>query len=236
MPGIIEVVRNLLIENADEKVKDGGKRYFKEEIQLYGVKTAIVTQIGNQAFKQVKELPKSEIFALCEDLWKSGMMEESFIACNWAYAIRKQYTPEDFETFERWVNQYVSNWAACDSLCNHAIGAFLTQYPDYLKKMKAWRKSQNRWVRRASAVSFIIPARKGLFKEEIFEIANSLLLDSDDMVQKGYGWMLKSLADAFEDEVFHFVLDHRSTMPRTALRYAIEKMPEEKKREAMKRV
>lgn len=236
MPGIIEVVRNLLIENADEKVKDGGKRYFKEEIQLYGVKTAIVTQIGNQAFKQVKELPKSEIFALCEDLWKSGMMEESFIACNWAYAIRKQYTPEDFETFERWVNQYVSNWAACDSLCNHAIGAFLTQYPDYLKKMKAWRKSQNRWVRRASAVSFIIPARKGLFKEEIFEIANSLLLDSDDMVQKGYGWMLKSLADAFEYEVFHFVLDHRSTMPRTALRYAIEKMPEEKKREAMKRV
>ena len=236
MPGIIEVVRNLLIENADEKVKDGGKRYFKEEIQLYGVKTAIVTQIGNQAFKQVKELPKSEIFALCEDLWKSGMMEESFIACNWAYAIRKQYTPEDFETFERWVNQYVSNWAACDSLCNHAIGAFLTQYPDYLKKMKAWRKSQNRWVRRASAVSFIIPARKGLFKEEIFEIANSLLLDSDDMVQKGYGWMLKSLVDAFEDEVFHFVLDHRSTMPRTALRYAIEKMPEEKKREAMKRV
>ena len=236
MPGIIEVVRNLLIENADEKVKDGGKRYFKEEIQLYGVKTAIVTQIGNQAFKQVKELPKSEIFASCEDLWKSGMMEESFIACNWAYAIRKQYTPEDFETFERWVNQYVSNWAACDSLCNHAIGAFLTQYPDYLKKMKAWRKSQNRWVRRASAVSFIIPARKGLFKEEIFEIANSLLLDSDDMVQKGYGWMLKSLADAFEDEVFHFVLDHRSTMPRTALRYAIEKMPEEKKREAMKRV
>ena len=236
MPGIIEVVRNLLIENADEKVKDGGKRYFKEEIQLYGVKTAIVTQIGNQAFKQVKELPKSEIFALCEDLWKSGMMEESFIACNWAYALRKQYTPEDFETFERWVNQYVSNWAACDSLCNHAIGAFLTQYPDYLKKMKAWRKSQNRWVRRASAVSFIIPARKGLFKEEIFEIANSLLLDSDDMVQKGYGWMLKSLADAFEDEVFHFVLDHRSTMPRTALRYAIEKMPEEKKREAMKRV
>ncbi len=236
MPGIIEVVRNLLIENADEKVKDGGKRYFKEEIQLYGVKTAIVTQIGNQAFKQVKELPKSEIFALCEDLWKSGMMEESFIACNWAYAIRKQYTPEDFETFERWVNQYISNWAACDSLCNHAIGAFLTQCPDYAKKMKAWSKSQNRWVRRASAVSFIIPARKGLFKEEIFEIANSLLLDSDDMVQKGYGWMLKSLADAFEDEVFHFVLDHRSTMPRTALRYAIEKMPEEKKREAMKRV
>jgi len=48
--------------------------------------------------------------------------------------------------------------------------------------------------------------------------------------------MLKSLADAYEDEVFMYVLGHRATMPRTALRYAIEKMPEEKKREAMKRV
>jgi 3-methyladenine DNA glycosylase AlkD len=56
------------------------------------------------------------------------------------------------------------------------------------------------------------------------------------MVQKGYGWMLKSLANAYEDEVFQYVLDHRASMPRTALRYAIEKMPEEKKREAMKRV
>ena len=56
------------------------------------------------------------------------------------------------------------------------------------------------------------------------------------MVQKGYGWMLKSLAEAYEEEVFNYVLDHRSNMPRTALRYAIEKMPDDKKREAMKRI
>ncbi len=85
-------------------------------------------------------------------------------------------------------------------------------------------------------MSFIIPARKGLFKKEIFEIADILLLDPDDMVQKGYGWMLKSLAEAYEEEVFNYVLDHRSNMPRTALRYAIEKMPDDKKREAMRRV
>ena len=236
MPGIIESVRKQLAENADENTKASGERFFREEVQLYGVKTATVTQIGNQAFKLIKNSPKSEIFDLCEDLWKSGMMEESFIACNWAYAIRKQFTPEDFETFDRWVNDYVSNWAACDSLCNHAIGSFLEQYPSFVKQVKQWSHSTDRWVKRASAVSFIVPARKGHFKEDIFEIADILLLDRDDMVQKGYGWMLKSLADAYEDEVYQYVLDHRSTMPRTALRYAIEKMPEEKKREAMKRV
>ena len=148
MPGLIEAVREQLIENADEKIKESGKRYFKEDIQLYGVKTATVTQIGNQAFKLIKNSPKSEIFDLCEDLWKSGMMEESFIACNWAYAIRKQFTPEDFETFDRWVNDYVSNWAACDSLCNHAIGSFLEQYPSFVKQVKQWSHSTDRWVKR----------------------------------------------------------------------------------------
>ena len=236
MPEIIESVRKQLRENADETTRASAQRFFKEEVQFYGVKTATVTKIANQAFKLIKDLSKTQIFGLCEELWKSGMMEESFIACNWVYAIRKQYLPEDFAIFEQWVNKYVSNWASCDSLCNHSIGSFLTQYPEYAGKMKEWSQSENRWVKRASAVSFIIPARKGQFKKEIFEVADSLLLDKDDMVQKGYGWMLKSLADAYEDEVYNYVIDHKANMPRTALRYAIEKMPEEKKREAMKRI
>lgn len=235
MPGVIDLVRHQLVENADEKTKVGARRFFKEDIKVYGVKSAIVGNISIQAFKLIKDLPKSEIFALCEKLWKSGMMEESFIACNWSHAVRKQYQPEDFATFEAWVNTYINNWASCDTFCNHTIGSFLTQFPDFAAKMKDWSNSENRWVRRASAVSFIVPARKGLFKQEIFEIADNLLLDPDDMVQKGYGWMLKSLADAYEDEVYNYILDHRLNMPRTALRYAIEKMPEEKRREAMKR-
>ena len=138
--------------------------------------------------------------------------------------------------FEKWVNEYVSNWASCDTLCNHTLGAFLEMYPHYAEHLKGWTGSPNRWVKRAAAVSFILPARKGLFKEEIFAIADRLLLDADDMVQKGYGWMLKSLADAYQDDVYRYVLSKRAVMPRTALRYAIEKMPEEKRREAMKRV
>ena len=81
----------------------------------------------------------------------------------------------------------------------------------------------------------LIPAKKGLFNDDIFEIADSLLLDKDDLVQKGYGWMLKSLCTKYDDEVYQYVLSKRDTMPRTALRYAIEKMPKPMKQEAMKR-
>ena len=236
MSAIVELVRKRLIENSDEKTKAGSKRYFKEQIDTYGVKSAVVGQISKEIYSQIADFSKNEIFELCEELWKSGMLEESFIACNWSYAVRKQFIESDFSIFERWVNHYVSNWASCDTFCNHTIGAFLQLYPQFVQKMKEWTHSPNRWVKRASAVSFILPARKGLFKEDIFDIANNLLLDTDDMVQKGYGWMLKSLADSYEDEVFQYVLSKRAVMPRTALRYAIEKMPPDKKQEAMKRV
>lgn len=88
-------------------------------------------------------------------------------------------------------------------------------------------------MRRAAAVSLIIPARKGLFLKDIFGLAEILLSDSEDMVQKGYGWMLKAASEAYEDNIFSFVMNHKAQMPRTALRYAIEKMPEDMKKQAM---
>ena len=55
------------------------------------------------------------------------------------------------------------------------------------------------------------------------------------MVQKGYGWMLKEASKDFQKEVFDFVIKHKKEMPRTALRYAIERMPEKLRREAMEK-
>jgi len=106
-------------------------------------------------------------------------------------------------------------------------------------------KSKNRWVKRASAVVHIYPTnklssfRKDIIKNsqkyltDIFKIADILLLDQDDLVQKGYGWMLKEASNVFPQEVFKYVMKHKATMPRTALRYAIEKLPAKLKKQAM---
>ncbi|HPR61811.1 MAG TPA: DNA alkylation repair protein, partial [Prolixibacteraceae bacterium] len=173
------------------------------------------------------------VFEVCERLFQSGNFEESIIACQWSYYVHKQYEPIDFLVFERWINSYVSNWATCDTLCNHTVGEFIEMYPKYLVELKKLAKSENRWARRAAAVSLIVPARKGLFLPDVFEIANILLLDKDDLVQKGYGWMLKVAADKHQQAVFDYVVSNKFVMPRTALRYAIEKMPKELKAIAM---
>ncbi len=235
MDTVIKAIRKELNKNTNLRTKESGKRFFKEEIKLYGVKTAVVGKIGKKYYNQIKTRQKEDIFLLCEVLWQSGFLEESFIACSWSYSLYKEYRPEDFQVFERWVSHYVSNWASCDTLCNHTIGTFIEMYPEYLKELKEWTKSDNRWVRRASAVSLIVPARKGKFLTDIFEISDLLLLDEEDLVQKGYGWMLKATSQSHQREVFNYVLTNKATMPRTALRYAIEKMPQNLKAEAMKK-
>lgn len=235
MKNIIEQVRAALKASIDEKTVQTSQRFFKEKIVSYGVKVPTVDKIGKEIYKQIENEPKSVIFSLCEQLWQSGYLEESFVACNWSYNVRKQYEPADFEVFERWINQYVNNWASCDTLCNHTVGEFIEKYPEYLSKLKVFAHSDNRWVKRAAAVSLIVPARKGKFLSDIFEIADILLLDQDDLVQKGYGWMLKAASQANQQEVFDYVMRHKAVMPRTALRYAIEKMPEEMRKRAMER-
>jgi 3-methyladenine DNA glycosylase AlkD len=180
-------------------------------------------------------LSKKEVFDLCEELFKSDYSEEAYIACDWAYLMHDKYEPGDFKTFEMWLQNYINTWAKCDTLCNHTIGSFVEKYPEFISNLKGWTGSENRWLRRAAAVTLIIPAKKGKFLDDILEIADNLLTDPDDLVQKGYGWLLKDASIKHQAEVLKYVLSKKQIMPRTALRYAIERMPPDLKHQAMAR-
>lgn len=235
MDNTIKNLRSELIRNGDEKTKQSGERFFREDVKLYGVKSALEKQISREHYKAIADKSKSHIFSLCEELLESGIMEESFVACSWSYNVRKDFEPSDFKIFEKWVSNYVTNWATCDTLCNHTVGTFIEMYPTFLSGLKKWAKSPGRWVKRASAVSLIVPAKQGKFLNDVFEIADILHADNDDMVQKGYGWMLKVASQAHQNEVFNYVMSKKATMPRTALRYAIEKMPDDLRSKAMEK-
>ena len=58
-------------------------------------------------------------------------------------------------------------------------------------------------------MTLILPARKGKFLSDIFEIAQLLLEDQDDLVQKGYGWLLKEASKKHQRQVFDFILKHK---------------------------
>jgi 3-methyladenine DNA glycosylase AlkD len=232
---VLEKIRAEFRANADTATAESAHHYFKEEIKLYGVKSAPVRIIITKYWKDVKNLSKQEIFSLCEDLYRSGYLEETAVVAEWVPKLAKQFEPADIAVFKKWIDTYISNWAECDGFCNHTMGKFVLIYPESINEIISWTSSSNRWTKRAAAVSLILPARKGHFLKEVFIIADRLLLDKDDMVQKGYGWMLKEASKLHQDDVYQYVLKHRKDMPRTALRYAIEKMPPEMRAEAMKK-
>ncbi len=235
MEQLVRGVRRELRENADEEKRRGEQAYFKEGVTCLGVGMAIVHRIARERFADLKGMTKGEVFGLCKELWRAGSLEETIVACDWSYFVRRQYAAGDIRVFAGWVGKYVNNWASCDTLCNHSVGELLEMYPERVVDLKVWARSKNRWLRRGAAVSLIIPAKKGKFPADVLQIADILLADPDDLVQKGYGWMLKVASQAHREEIFAFVMRNRSVMPRTALRYAIEKMPGGLKRRAMAR-
>ncbi len=228
-----------LKENIDPKYKEGAEKYFNEKVHFLGVRTPIVRHIAKKYFSEVKKLHKDEILDLCEQLLNQPYNECSTIAFSWVFGIKKKLEVSDFNRFENWVDKYVDNWGKCDDFCTHTIHYFVEKFPEVIPRIKSWAHSKNMWFRRASAVSFIT-SKGGWYiakhtLQDVFDIALILLTDPEDLVQKGYGWMLKSASAFDEKSVFNFVMEHKQEMPRTALRYSIEYMSKDLKQKAMKK-
>ena len=233
-PGeLVAAIRREFEAAADPKYRESIKRFFKEDIDVYGVRTDDARRISNEYFKQVRHLPKRDIFEICDLLHQGTKYEEHGIAFSWAGKLSSKLEPADFSILEGWLKKYVGNWAACDTFCGGAVGEFLLRFPEFLPRVRGWAKSKNRWLRRASVVALIPAVKREKYIDQAFATANDLLEDEDDMVQKGYGWLLKEIANKRPQEVLDFVLERKAKMPRTALRYAIEKMPPAWKKQAM---
>lgn len=235
----VKNIQKELKDNIDIKYKNNCYNFYKaherEKLKFYGVRSFQVRNIAKNCFKEIKEFSKKEIFSVCEVLLQSGNSEEIVIAFDFTLRLKNKYEKSDFKIFESWLTKYVSNWALCDNLCLHVFGEFLYKFPEFLPRLLLWAKSSNIWFRRASSVSLIFSLRRGKYLKNVFDTANILLKDKEDLVQKSYGWTLKEASNLYQKEVFDYVIKNKKLMPRAALRYAIEKLPEKMKKEAMKK-
>ena len=230
----VTLVHRKLKQNIDKKYKSTETRLFPEGRNCYGVRIPTARKIAKKVFGEIKSSNKNDIFVVCEELLSSKLHEPLIVSFQLAYELRKKYTKNDFKIFESWLKKYVRNWSSCDDFSCNVLGEILFQYPELFQKTFLWTKSSNRWLRRASAISLIYSIRRGKNLKRIFKTANALLKDDDDMVQKGYGWMLKEASNRYPKEIFLYVIKQKERMPRTALRYAIEKLPYKLRRKILK--
>ncbi|HEX2946504.1 MAG TPA: DNA alkylation repair protein [Clostridia bacterium] len=194
------------------------------------VKTGDIRKLSAALYRKLPDKSIDNVLVLCEALLDEHKWETGVIAYDWADRSSRQYSRETYSIFFSWLKKYVRGWGDCDDFCTHAFGKLLMKYKELFANVLEWTKDDDFWVRRAAAV-ILIPSisRNDYANLAPFEIADRLMNDSNELVLKGYGWMLKVLSKADEKGVTDYLVKNSGNMPRVSFRYAIEKFDEEKR-------
>ena len=135
-----------------------------------------------------------------------------------------------FDTWMKLLREgHINNWDLVD-VSAHKIGAWLIGRDDAMKSLEKLAKSKKLWERR-SAIIFTFAFMRAGSLDESLEIAELLVDDQHDLIHKAVGWVMREVGKRDIEVLRAFLHAHAATMPRTMLRYAIEKMGEtERKR------
>ena len=161
------------------------------------------------------------LVSVADQLFRNRVLEEKSMAVMLLEKSAHDFGPRQFRLFDDWLDR-VSSWADHDALVYYLIGPMVVDDPAHVRVVFRWARSRNRWRRRAACVSLIRGARQQMFRGEIARLSEMLLPDSDDMVQKGLGWLLREYAKADAASAIKLLMKLRTRAPRLVLRTACE--------------
>jgi len=221
-----------LKEKSDPVRADGAQRYFKGDFKCWGLTAPQLRESASEVYELIKaDWGVEEAVRFCDLLLPNPYHEAKAMGILILERFRRQFPRALFFKIRTWLDKnYLSNWAAVDVLCPNCVGALLEKYSDLLDKIRSWARSPNRWVRRASIVSFLKLAKKPAYLDAIYAMAESHFKDADDLIQKANGWLLREAGKADMERLEKFLLDKGPAIPRTTLRYAIERFDEQKRK------
>lgn len=225
----------LLRAKADPRRARGVQAYFKETVRAFGVTAPQQREIARRLHARLKrEWTVADAVHLCDLLLKRPELEAKGVAILLLHRYRRTYPVSLFDKTHAWLAaDRLASWASVDALCPEVIGALVLDHPQLLGRLVAWSRSPNRWVRRASLVSLLRLARRPEHAAFVYAMARRHFDSEDDLVQKAAGWLLREAGKQDLRALEAFLRAHGPRIPRTTLRYAIERFPAERRRELL---
>jgi 3-methyladenine DNA glycosylase AlkD len=201
--------------------KTGPGQYGEGDIFI-GVKVPVLRTLA----RDLQEVPLGEVKILLQ----SPIHEERLLALLILMLVVTKATPEQKKAIHDLYlsnTKYINNWDLVDSSAPALIGAYLLDKSR--KPLVVLAKSASLWERRIAIVSTQHFIRNEQF-DDTLKISRILLADKEDLIHKATGWMLREVGKKHEPTLLSFLEQHGAVMPRTMLRYAIERFSPEKRR------
>ncbi len=226
---LVQEIRSRLRDVADPERAKKASAFFPSKPPILGVPSGFANELGREMARRLRaEGDLSDVIAVAEALYRDGVMEEAACANELAGRFWRRFGPDDWPTFDRWVGWF-NCWGTTDSFCLKLLSHLVLRDGPPMPLLREWARSEHVWRRRASLASMIRGARKGRYVEGILELADLLLDDPKDTVQKAIGWTLKETCKGDVEAVIAYLRSRRERMTKLAFRYACERMSAEQK-------
>lgn len=214
------------------------RRYFRDadHLRFYNVGTSRMRALAKEIYRANRfTWSVNDALTFADILIRDRYLEVKGVGIEVLACYRRDFTPSLLRAWKRWLaGNYSSNWATTDSICGSLIGPLLVAHPKLGVEMRTWSRDRNLWVRRASAVALIPSLRRGEALDLGYAIAKALHRDSADLIQKAVGWMLREAGKADADRLQRYLRENGPSIPRTTLRYAIERFSPATRRELLR--
>jgi 3-methyladenine DNA glycosylase AlkD len=225
---LADAVRSLRAA-ADPRRAAGAKAYFRkfEPVHLHGVAVPQARAIARALYARVRPAWRVDQAVRFADLAvRRREMETKWIGMFVLGRFHRDL-PRDLDALvRRWIlGGCCANWALIDALSAEVLWPYLQRHPARLRTVTGWSTSRDLWLRRAAVVPLVRSARRGEWLDEAYGVVERLMGDREDLIHKACGWLLREAGKTDPDRLERFLLRHGPHLPRTTVRYAIERFP-----------
>jgi 3-methyladenine DNA glycosylase AlkD len=185
---------------------ESAKRWNKEPIVSYGFSSSDFVEVYSKFNPYFYDLNLEERIELARKLIRSGNSTILHIGIHLLRISREELNQTHFEFFDECLDN-ITGWGNTDLFCSEVLRPMLEKMPErIIGLLRKWNKSENRWKRRASVVTFTrSTAKSGKFIDEALDLCENLIWDEEDLVRKGVGWALKDNMRANKGRVVEYV-------------------------------
>jgi 3-methyladenine DNA glycosylase AlkD len=212
--------------HGDPQRARGVQQYFKNAIVALGIDTPTLrSYAAGVAQPLAASWALDDALELCDRLLQEPELEIRGVGILILGAFQREFRPGLTKVARRWLETRLDNWALVDSFCGTVLSPLLERHPTVERTLCQWSHAASLWVRRAAMVTLVPFARRGRQLELAYGLAQEHFGDPEDLMHKAVGWLLREAGKTDMARLRRYLEEHGPTIPRTTLRYAIERFP-----------